>query len=151
MRFESRVDRFFLLVFAGLIVVMLGTIGAVHLVQVGSLLLLIVDITSLLTIGLILWVHFGTYYFLVENEMKFHSGPFKGAISIDSVRKVVVGETQWSGMNRYGTAKKGLIVHYNKFDDLYITPSSNEDFVSELLKLKPTIEVIRSKNTLQEP
>jgi len=87
---------------------------------------------------------------LGENEIKFHSGPFSGAIGIDSIRKVVVGETQWSGMNRYGTAKKGLIIHYNKFDDLYITPLSNEDFVSELLMLKPTIEVRRPKNPPQE-
>ena len=150
MRFESRTDTLFLFVFAGVIFLMIGTSAAIHFRNTDFFLLLMVDITSLLTIILILWISYGTSYYLDAIVLKYRSGPFKGQINTEAVRKVIVGETQWSGLNRFGTARNGLIIFYNKFDELYITPSSNEAFLQKLLKVRSGIEVVYREKESKE-
>jgi len=35
------------------------------------------------------------------------------------------------------TATKGLIIKYDKYNDIYISPDSNESFVEAILKINP--------------
>jgi hypothetical protein len=41
-------------------------------------------------------------------------------------------------------ARNGIIVRYNKYDEIYISPPDNNEFVEELLKINPEIEVVRT-------
>jgi hypothetical protein len=37
---------------------------------------------------------------------------------------------------------KGLVVYYNRYDEIYISPKKEAIFLEELLKINPKIEVV---------
>ena len=47
------------------------------------------------------------------------------------------------GTLKPATALKGLIIKYNKYDEIYISPKTNESFVAEILKLNPEVKINR--------
>ncbi len=58
---------------------------------------------------------------------------------IRNITKIRKGETMWSGLQKYGTTTKGLIV-FSKFkNDLYITPENEELFYQKILEINPNI------------
>jgi hypothetical protein len=93
-----------------------------------------------LSIGLLLWVFHGTNYELTPQYLKYQSGPTKGTIEIATITTIINGKTMWSGM-KPATAKKGLIIKYNRFEEIYISPENNEIFLQEILKFNNKIEV----------
>ena len=66
----------------------------------------------------LLWLYFGTHYQLTDTELIYRSGPFRGKIQISEVQEIVKGKTLYAGM-KPATATKGLIVKYNKYDEIY--------------------------------
>ncbi len=91
----------------------------------------------------LVWILLDTKYILKENKIFFYSGPFRGSIAIDSIKKI----THHSGIIVPVTFKpalntKGLIIHYNSFDDIYISPKQEELFLEELLKVNSNINII---------
>lgn len=99
-----------------------------------------VTLPVFLVVGLLFWIYIGTSYELTEKELKYKSGPFWGKIEIASIREVVKNKTSWGGL-KPATARKGLIIKYNKYDEIYISPKTNATFVQKLLKLKPNIKI----------
>lgn len=87
---------------------------------------------------LLLWIYFGTHYQLTKTELIYRSGPLKGKIRLDEIREIVTGKTLYAGM-KPATASKGLIIRYGKYDEIYISPMTNESFVKEILKRNPQI------------
>jgi hypothetical protein len=88
------------------------------------------------------WILLDTKYILKEKKIFYNSGQFRGAIAIDSIKKI----ERHSGLMVPVTFKpalntKGLIIHYNNFDDIYISPKQEESFLEELLKVNPNIEI----------
>ena len=65
-----------------------------------------------------------------------------GKFSISSIHKIAVNQTLWVG-TRPATAKNGVIIYYNKYDEIYFSPSDNEAFVAALLEINPEIKVVR--------
>jgi len=62
---------------------------------------------------------------------------------IKNVTKIRKGETLWSGIHKYGTTTKGLIV-FSKFkNDLYITPENEDLFFKKILEINPKITIER--------
>lgn len=86
----------------------------------------------------LLWTFFGTRYQLSIKELKCFCGPFQKTIKIDSIVSIKVGTTMWSGY-RLATSRNGIIITYNKYDDVYISPKTNEEFVKKLLEFNPNI------------
>lgn len=94
-------------------------------------------------ISMIIWILLDTKYNINEEILYYYSGPFRGKININSIRKI----EHHSGLIVPVTYKpaldtKGLIIHYNSFDDIYISPNQEEIFIQELLKINPNIKVI---------
>ena len=90
----------------------------------------------------LVWILLDTKYILKENKIFYNSGPFRGAIAIDSIKKI----ERHSGLMVPVTFKpalntRGLIIHYNSFDDIYISPNQEDLFIEELLKVNPDIEI----------
>ena len=50
----------------------------------------------------------------------------------------------WAGY-KPATSRNGIIVKYNKYSQIYISPDSNETFVSKLKEFKPDIVVLDKK------
>jgi hypothetical protein len=83
-----------------------------------------------------------TYYTIDGNELRWRSSILFGKFSVSSIQKIAVNKTLWVG-TRPATARNGVIIYYNKYDEIYFSPSDNEAFVKALLKINPEIEVVR--------
>jgi len=83
-----------------------------------------------------------TYYRIDGDELRWRSSILFGKFCISSIHKVAVNQTLWVG-TRPATAKNGVIIYYNKYDEIYFSPSDNEAFVAALLEINPEIEVVR--------
>jgi hypothetical protein len=94
-------------------------------------------------ISMIIWIQLDTKYSINGEILYFYSGPFRGKININSIRKI----EHHSGLIVPVTYKpaldtKGLIINYNSFDDIYISPKEVNVFLEELLKINPNITVV---------
>lgn len=90
----------------------------------------------------ILWVLLDTRYVLRNNVLLYRSGPIRGKIAIDHIKKI----RKHSGLFVPVTLKpaldvKGFIITYNQFDDIFISPKNAEEFLATLQKMNPEIEV----------
>lgn len=92
-------------------------------------------------IFLLLWIYFGTSYELTETEFIYRSGPLKGRIKIDQIREIRKGKTLYSGL-KPATSGKGLIIKYQKFNEIYISPNTNELFIEEIIRRNKNIIII---------
>lgn len=100
----------------------------------------IMIIFILTCITFLLWTFFGIKYKLTPKELKYNAGPIKGAIKIESIKRIERNKTMWSG-TRIASSRNGLIIKYNSFDEIYISPKSNEEFLTEILKINPHIKI----------
>ena len=104
---------------------------------------MILSLCSSAVIALLLWISFGTKYYLTEEYLKYESGPIRGKIPLISIKTIIKNKTLWVGL-KPATASNGLIIKYNSFDELYISPDSNDEFITEILKLNNNIEIIET-------
>lgn len=95
----------------------------------------------LIPIGLLIWMIFGTYYQINETEILYFNGPIKGKIQIKDIQEITANKTLWVGL-KPALASKGVIIKYNKYDEIYFSPIDNKAFINELLKINPEIKVV---------
>lgn len=88
-------------------------------------------------------VFFGTHYKLTADKLIYRSGPIRGEIEVDRIKEIVVGKTLWVGI-KPATAKNGLIIKYDSFNELYISPITNESFIAEITTLNSSIKITHS-------
>jgi len=98
-------------------------------------------------IVLTLWVYFGTYYKIENKELVYRSAFFRGKIDIQSVKEIINGKTMWSG-TKPATGRNGLIVKYNKYDEVYITPENKDAMISDLLSINAKIKITEYPGTV---
>ncbi len=95
----------------------------------------------LAVVGLLFWLYFGTNYKLTKNnQLQYRSGPFVGEIDVDTITEIIKGKTLWVGL-KPATAKKGLIIKYDKYNEIYISPKTNETFIQQILKRNKHIKI----------
>ncbi|MGB0524221.1 MAG: PH domain-containing protein [Flammeovirgaceae bacterium] len=99
-----------------------------------------IDLLMLLVVGLLLWLNFGTGYELTQTELKYRSGPIRGKIEIKRIREIIKGKSLWSGL-KPATARNGLIIKYDKYEEIYISPETNDTFVNKILELNNNIKI----------
>ncbi|ASV30698.1 PH domain-containing protein [Maribacter cobaltidurans] len=141
MKFKSKKDTLFSVIIFGtnvfLIIVTIAGIlkGEMEKGEYWSL------IPVLGIVGFLFWLYFGTNYELTkENGLIYRSGPFNGKISLERITEIIKGKTLWVGF-RPATARKGLIIKYDKFNEIYISPKNNESFIEKILELNKTIKI----------
>jgi hypothetical protein len=139
MEFESKKDLFFsatILAISGLLISITVTGVLNGKMETNEYWVLIVVLGVLI---LLLSLFFNTRYNLSkEHGLIYQSGPFKGKISINRITKVEKGKTLWVGL-KPATARKGLIIKYDTYNEIYISPKTNESFIKKLLELNPNI------------
>lgn len=145
MKFESRKDTLFRIIFLGICAFVIG-ITLVGLLQGG----IEKDAHWALPVvlgfvGFLLWLHFATNYELNEKEFIYKYGPFSGKISIDRIREIEKGKTLWAGIWKPATARQGLLMRYDKFKEIYISPKTNESFIEKILELNSGIIITDRK------
>lgn len=141
--FKSRKDPLFGVVILGTALAMLFVLAAElgRIRQPGNEVEVLGLIILGLVIGLMGWLWFDTGYSVDNAFVYFRSGPFRGKLRISSIREVVVGATMWSGF-KPALARKGVIVKYNRYDEIYFSPDSNEAFARALRDINPEIRIV---------
>ena len=89
---------------------------------------------------LIFWIYFDTFYKIEKNELIYRSGFLRGKIEIPNIKEILKGKTMWSGI-KPALAKNGLIIKFNKYDEIYIAPENNDELISDLIKLNSEIKI----------
>jgi len=89
---------------------------------------------------LIFWIYFDTFYKIEKNELIYRSGFLRGKIEILNIKEILKGKTMWSGI-KPALAKNGLIIKFNKYDEIYIAPENNDELISDLIKLNSEIKI----------
>lgn len=92
--------------------------------------------------GFLIWAIRKTMYEITPEFLHYQFGPMVGKIPIQSIKSLEVNKTLWAG-NKPAMATQGIIVKYNSYDEVYISPQTNETFVEEILKVNPKIQVNR--------
>lgn len=141
MKFKSKKDTLFSLIIFGTIALFIGiSISEIsfHEMETGDFILLT---TFSCVTAFLLWIYLGTWYSLSKEEgLKYRSGPLYGKINIHRITHIQKGKSLWIGY-RPATARNGLIIRYDAYNEIYISPESNDAFIDYLLTLNPEISV----------
>ncbi len=139
MRYETKRDYTFLVIFLFVFLIYsCVSIYSVYYKQDKSSVWAFIVVLSLITLFLVL-IYKTTFFILEENELICKSLFITRKIPYQNIRRVEKQKGLYAGL-KMSTAWKGIVVHYNKYDDLLISPEREEVFIKEL-ELR-----IRSKN-----
>lgn len=100
--------------------------AAIMLCVVGTIALLILSLPKT------------THYTFEEDALICRSSFLKRTITYSSITKISEHKGLYAGW-KFSLSSKGLLVHYNKFDELYISPEDQDQFIQDLLSFNPTI------------
>lgn len=97
--------------------------------------------------ALLWWIGAKTYYIVNDTQIKYVCGPIRGKIEINSIRKIEKHDG-WYIPTSYKISmdKKGVILYYNRFDDIFLSPKDVEGFISKILDKNPQILIISKNN-----
>lgn len=100
-----------------------------------------------IVLGFLTWIILQTKYTLDSKNIIYKSGPFKGTININSIKKIefhkgIFVPTIW----KPALSHIGLIITYNNYDDIYISPENRTEFVQKITALNPNINLINQPN-----
>ena len=97
-------------------------------------------VVTLATLLYLLWTIFDTHYVISDNKLHYKSALLKGSIEISSIVEITRNKTMLAGL-RPATASKGIIIRYNKWDDIYMSPANVDAFVQALIAVNPAIKL----------
>lgn len=140
MRFNSKLDKHFKIIFFILIVIGIGasTIRNLLFKDVFSITPFIISVVSL---GFIYYNSKTIYYIIEGNELICKSLFLKRKIEISYIRKIEKSNSLGS-IYKIASAFHGLTIHYNKFDDVFISPENYLEFCKLLKEQNPSIQFI---------
>jgi hypothetical protein len=93
-----------------------------------------------LIILFLFWTYKATSYKIEDTNLYWKSGPFNGKIDIVKINKIeyykgIYVPTIW----KPALSHIGLIISYNKYDDIFISPEKQKEFIATLQNLNPNI------------
>lgn len=110
--------------------------------NLGKVAVFIPIIICLVCAILLLWILVGTNYKIEGSYLKYKSGPINGKIDIFRIHTIEHHKNWFVGNTlKPALGTKGLIIKYNKFDDIYISPKKKQEFINALLEINSHIEV----------
>lgn len=100
-----------------------------------------------LVIGLCMfWILLDTKYTFKSSNLHYCSGPFRGTVNIASIRSIEYQKGWYcKSFLKPSLGYNGVYIHYNKFDDIYLSPKDRETFVNYLLTSNPKILIKDNK------
>ena len=140
MTFKSRKDILFQSIFIVIISFFIGVLLVrVFKDGIANYTFIWADIFLVLLPVFLIWLDIETKYELTQTELIYKSGPVNGKINIDKIKEIIKDKTLWVGL-KPATARKGLIIKYG-YDEIYISPKTNDTFINEILKLNNRIKI----------
>jgi len=128
MRFNSKRDYAFLIVFL-FIFLLYSVISCFSIMVEKDFTVLIPFSIVLFLLAILFYSLLKTTYFVLDKEnLICKSLIFKKTIPYSTIKKVEKQKGLYAGI-KFSTAWKGLIVYYNKYDELLISPEKEELFI----------------------
>jgi hypothetical protein len=139
-RFDSKKDWTFPIIW-GIVFIIYALIGCLILYSSGR-------ISDLFVLGAI-WIALGfslflllktTYYTVDEAYLTCHILGFRKKISIQEITKIEQQKGLYAGL-KINTSWKGLVVSYGKWDEIFISPANETDFIAVIKSKNPSLKV----------
>ena len=121
---------------AGLLLSLQFDFILIKLVFIGFFLLLLNFLISM-------WLK--TYYRISNDKLYYRNGLIGGSLEIKKIRKLKVNQTHWVGF-KPALATRGIIIIYNKYDEIYVSPRQRDEFIQSLLAINPQINLEDQSN-----
>ena len=96
---------------------------------------------SLIPLALFSWIYFDTGYKILNGKLIYRSAFLRGSIVISQIQEIAIGKTMWVGI-KPAMAQKGLIIRFNRYEEIYIAPENNQILLSDLVELNKAIKVV---------
>ena len=139
--FKSKKSKRLNAVFFFTFIVIIGATIPALVNDVDSVFYIVIGI-NLLTLILLLSIALKTEYKIDKNFLHYQSGPFFGKILISTITKIQHHNGIFvPTVCKPALSQVGLIITYNKFDTIYISPLEEEEFLQLMITLNPTIEI----------
>lgn len=132
MYYQSKKDVLFALLFWGVVVLM----GWLMIVDNS----IVMYVISMFIISFLLWMWFGTSYRIDGDVLKVKSGPLRGTVNIEDIRKLTATRTLFSAP---ALSIDRIEILYKKYDIMIVSPMDKTKFVQALLTKNSYIEVDR--------
>lgn len=81
-----------------------------------------------------------TYYYIKGRTLYCRSSVFLKKVEVDKIASIVKANAPISGW-RLALNQKGLIITYNRFDEIYISPRDPKAFCRHLKDMNPAIRI----------
>lgn len=131
----------FKIIILAAVILLLSTTVSSYLISTTTFSTLFSGVICLATIFFLLWIYFATFYKIEGNELIYRSGPINGKILIAQIIEIQTNASNFVGL-KPATASKGIIVKYNRWDEIYLSPEREKDFIKGLLNINPAIKVV---------
>lgn len=141
MRFNSKLDKRYKIFNLILFILLFGTSFISYFIFKNLKDTLIEFVFASVILGLIYFINKTTYYCFEGNFLICKTVFYKKKIEIDSIRKIEKSNSLGS-IYKIATAFHGLTIHYNKFDDIFISPENHLEFCKLLNEQNPSIQFI---------
>lgn len=82
-----------------------------------------------------------TSYELSSDKLVYRRGIFSGKIDLNRIKEIRKNRTVWMNLKKPATARNGLLIKYGNYEELYISPESNDQFIGHILKLNKSIRI----------
>jgi hypothetical protein len=128
--YRSRIDRFVSVPAVGLVLAM-GLGAKTALSHPGSGAGLVLAIVGPLSLGLVAWTLFGTYYALDDTRLTVRGGPFSWQIDLRDVHSVTPTRNPLSSP---ALSLDRLRIDYGQGRSLMVSPREKEAFVRDLMR-----------------
>lgn len=97
--------------------------------------------------NLVFYIFFKRYW-IEDNKLFIKSISGTKSVDIISIRKLETEKVDWFGTMRLTILRpyrKGMILHYNVIDDIFVDPENPTEFIDKLKQIAPSINVIEAK------
>jgi hypothetical protein len=94
-----------------------------------------------LVLGNFVWMWFDTYYQIKQDKLYYRSAWIRGSVPIAAIEEVHKHQKLYSGL-RPALSTKGMVIKYNRWDELFISPVEMDLFINALSNINPNIKVV---------
>lgn len=84
-------------------------------------------------------------YWIEDNKLFIKSIWGTESVDVNSIRKVETDKVFWFGATKFTVLRpyrRGMILHYNVIDNIFVDPENPTQFIDKLRQIAPNIKVV---------
>jgi Bacterial PH domain len=94
----------------------------------------------IITLTYLIWMWYDTSYLIDGDKLFYRSAFLKGVIEIESIDEIIKNRKLFSGRSP-SLSTKGIIIKYNKYEGIYISPKNIDEFIGALKTVNPDFKI----------